>query len=320
MEAGARRGRMTETAVLVLAHGTPDRLEELGPFVERIRGGRPLGAGVIEEIQERYRKIGGRSPLTDITMAQARGLQDALGGPAKGYRCFVGMKHWHPTIREAALQIAAAGLTRWIVAILAPHTSRLSTGGYREKVEEAAAGLDVPPRIRFVPSWHRHPLFLEAWAGNVRGALSGFPEEERASIPIVITAHSLPERIREWDDPYPREVRETAEGLMGLVGHRPWRIAYQSRGMTGEAWLGPEVEEVLEDLGREGAPGVVIAPVGFVADHVEVLYDIDIDLRGKARGMGIRLERAPSLNDDPRFVRALAAVVLETAASLEDDG
>ena len=308
-----------ETAVLLLAHGTPDRIEEMKPFLDRIRGGRPVRPEVLAEVQRRYARIGGRSPLTDITRAQARALEEALGGPSGGFRTFVGMKHWQPTILEAAEEIHKAGLQRWIVVTMAPQHSRLSTDTYREQVEKAASALERRPEIRHVPSWHCHPGLLEVISSRVREALDRFPEDERSDVPVLLTAHSLPARILEWNDPYPGEFKETAEGVMALLGKRPWRIAYQSQGMTPEPWLGPTVEEVLQEMQGDGVRGVVIAPVGFVADHVEVLYDIDVQFKESAAKMGIRLERAGSLNDDPRFIEALASVVRDAADSLEKE-
>lgn len=308
------------TAVLLLAYGTPDRLEDLKPFLERVRGGRPVSPELLEEVRGRYERIGGRSPLTDITRAQARALEEALGGAGGGFETFVGMRHWRPTIGETADEIHRRGIRDWIAVVMAPHESRLSTGAYRDRLEEEGGRLDPAPRILHVPSWHRHPLYLEAIAAKVREAIERFPERERDGIPVVLTAHSLPERIREWDDPYERQFRETAEGVMAIVGDRPWRTAYQSGGKTGEPWLGPDVGQVIDEIGREGVRGVVIAPVGFVADHIEVLYDLDIECRDRARDLGMRVERCASLNDDPTFIRALEAVVREAAGGAGSGG
>lgn len=304
-----------EIAVLLLAYGGPDSLEEVEPFVRSVRGGRPLPSRALERVKERYRRIGGRSPILERTRDQARALEEALGGPAGGFRAFVGMKNGSPTIPMAAQEIHRAGLERWIVVILAPHESRLSTGTYRERVEEAATSLDPRPRVDHVPGWHGDPTFLECLAARVREGVARFPEGEREGIGIVFTAHSLPERIREWNDPYPDQVRETAEGVMDRVGARPWRIAYQSQGQSSEPWLGPDLEETLEALRTDGVRGVLVAPIGFVVDHLEILYDIDIEARDLARGKGIRLERTESLNDDPGFIQALAGVVRRTAAT-----
>ncbi|MCZ6688821.1 MAG: ferrochelatase [Planctomycetota bacterium] len=303
-------------AVLLLAHGSPDRLEQMEEFLRRVRRGKPLRPEVLQEVTERYRRIGGRSPLLDITRDQAVGLQKALGDE---YRTFVGMKYWHPLIPDTAREIHAEGLRTWISVVMAPQYSRMSTGVYHEMLEEAAATLDPPPRVCAVPDWHRLKGFLGPVAARVQEAIDRFPEEERERVAVILTAHSLPEKVREWNDPYPGQFQETAEGVMALVGERPWRMAYQSQGMTHDPWLGPGVNEVLEEMDADGVRGVVVSPIGFVADHVEVLYDIDVEHKEFAEEKGMRLERSDSLNADPAFLQALADVVKETVAKLDPE-
>ena len=305
-------GRET-IGVLLMAYGSPETLDEVEAYYTQIRGGRKPSPKAVETLKARYRRIGGRSPLRQITCAQARQLERILNDDADGvqYRVYVGMRHWRPYIHEVIAQMAADGIERAVGLALAPHYSRLSVGAYIKAAEEALR--EHPLHIRFVESWHLQPLLIDAWAARVCRGLERFSPEERERLIVVFTAHSLPERILQWDDPYPRQLRETCGAVAERVGLGPkeWCLAYQSAGHTLEPWLGPDVLDVLEELAAQGTRAVLVCPIGFVADHLEVLYDIDVECRKKARQLGLHLERVDSLNDDPQFIRALAAVVKE---------
>lgn len=300
--------------VLLMAYGSPETLDDVEAYLTYIRGGRKPRPEAVEELKERYRRIGGRSPLYEITLAQARALERHLNNhldEGEGYRVYVGMKHWRPFIREAIERMAQDGIQKAVGIALAPHYSRMSVGAYMEAAQSALEG--HPMEMRFVESWHLQPSFLEAWAVRVRDGLQRFDVKERGGIVVVFTAHSLPERILEWGDPYPKQLLETAEAVarrVGLPGTR-WRFAYQSASPTGEPWLGPDVLDVLDELAGQGVKSVLVCPIGFVADHLEVLYDIDVECRERAEGLGLHLERTESLNDDPLLVQALAEIVKE---------
>ena len=300
--------------VLLMAYGSPSRPEEVAPYYTHIRGGRPPSAELLEELQGRYAAIGGRSPLPEITERQASALERRLNAGGGSWRVYVGMRHWQPWIADAVRQMADDGIRRAVGLALAPHDSRMSAGAYIEAAERALEALEPErrPSVRYVRSWATHPLLADALARRLQAVLETVGGE-----PVVLfTAHSLPERILSWDDPYPREVEATCRAIVERVGLEPgrWRIAYQSQGRTAEPWLGPTLESALQECAQSGARHVVVCPVGFVADHLEVLYDIDIEARALADTLGLRLERTPSLNDAPDFIEALADIVMAAAA------
>ncbi len=298
-----------EIAVLLMAYGGPASLDEVEPFVRDVRGGRALPPPVLEAIRERYRKIGGQSPLLELTQAQARALERELTAQGIPNRTFVGMRHWHPYIREAVGEIRSAGLSRVIALCMAPQYSVMSVGAYFKQYRAVVEEFDLGWNTIYVKSWHQHPRLLEAFASQAREALSRFDESIRSEISIIFTAHSLPEEILEQNDPYHDQMKETASGVARLLDHPRWIFAYQSQGYGQKKWLGPPVEEVLRDLSSQGAKNVLVVPIGFVSDHVEVLYDVDIAFRELAASLGMRLERSRSLNDDPVFIHAMAAIV-----------
>ena len=295
--------------VLLLAHGGPDSLDDVAPFLANIRGGRPTPPQLVEEVRERYRLIGGRSPLLEISRRQAAALQRELNAAGERYRVYLGMRNWRPFIRETMEQVQRDGVSSLLAFCLAPQNSRKSVGLYFQHVRDAQQNLGWEIPTAFVESWHLEPLLIEAFAEKLHDALASFPEAREIPPAILFTAHSLPERILEEGDPYDREVRETAAAVARRCGIADWRFAYQSQGATGEKWLGPTVESVLEDFAAAGVCRVLLAPIGFVADHVEILYDIDILFQQFAAQRGIVLRRSGSLNDNPTFVRALAALV-----------
>ena len=292
-------------AVLLLAYGGPGSLDDVEPYLQDVRGGRPTAPELVAEIKGRYARIGGRSPILERTEAQAQALGRALG-PA--WPVYVGMRHWHPFIAETVERMVACGQRRVVAIVLAPHYSALSVGAYEKKLLEAARGrLD----LALVRSWGDHPQFLEAVAERVRQALQRFPAP--GAVQVLFTAHSLPERILAAGDPYADELQASAAQVARLAGVGEWRFAYQSAGATPEPWLGPEAGAVMTELAAT-RKNFLIVPIGFVSDHVEVLYDVDVAYRGLAERLGVRLERTDSLNDDPLLVAALADLARRTAA------
>ncbi len=292
-----------------MAYGGPDSLEEVEPYLLDVRGHRPTPPEIVEEVRARYAAVGGRSPIRERTEAQARALEVALNRDGNRLLVAVGMRHWKPTIGEALGRLAASGVGRAVGLVLAPHYSRMSVELYFEKVEEARVPIEVAP----IREWHRLPGFLEAVADRIRSALGRFPAERRGDVPVLFTAHSLPERILEWDDPYPAQLRASVEAILERLGPRPHRFAYQSMGKRPEPWLGPEVGEVLEGLAREGHRDALVAPIGFTSEHLEVLYDVDIELRRRAASLGVRLERIEMANEHPAMIEGLAGLVRATA-------
>jgi len=295
-----------QIAVLVMAYGGPGNIDEVEPYLMDVRGGRPTKPQLVEEIRARYARIGGRSPILEHTRAQAAGIGRALG---ERFRVYVGMRHWHPYIQEAVEAIVLAGQRRVVGVAMAPHYSNMSVGAYEKKLLQATDGRLETSLIR---SWWSHPRFLDAVADRVTQALQRFPQA--ASVPVIFTAHSLPERILASADPYPEEIRRSAEEVARRARLRNWRLAYQSAGATQEPWLGPDAEAVITELAESGSESVLLVPIGFVCDHVEILYDIDVEYQALARRLGLQLERTASLNDDAGLVAAVADVV-RTAAT-----
>ena len=296
----------TTSAVLLMAYGTPDTLDDVGPYFTHIRGGRTPSPEAIAHLRERYERVGGSTPLLAITQQLRAGMEGALAA-AEPMRVYVGMKHWHPYIGETMRQMAADGIERVTCVALAPHFSRLSVGAYRKAVESAQEELSNPFDVRFVDSWHRQPEFLAMMAGLVEEGLRLFPAGARV-LP-VFTAHSLPVRIREWRDPYEIELLTSSALVADRLSLGDWRFAWQSAGGTSEPWLGPDILEYLETLAGQGVQNVLQIPIGFVSDHLEVLYDIDIEAKARAAELGIRLERTRLPNASPELIRTLTAVV-----------
>ncbi len=294
-------------AVLLMAYGGPASLDEVEPYLADVRGGRPTAPAFAEEIKQRYVLIGGRSPIREFTEAQAAGVQRALG---ERFTVYVGMRHWHPYIRDVVARMVADGHRRVVGIVLAPHYSALSVGAYEKQLLDAAAGRLEPALVR---SWGDHPKFLDAVAGRVAAALQRFPSPR--AVQVLFTAHSLPERILATGDPYPAELEASAAAVARRAGLASWHFAFQSAGATPEPWLGPEAGAVMRQLVGQGHRAFLIVPIGFVCDHVEVLYDVDIVYRALAQELGVHLERTTSLNDDPLFVGALAEIAHDTAVA-----
>jgi ferrochelatase len=300
-----------------MAMGGPDSLENVEPFLLDVRGGRPTPPELVEEIRQRYRATGGRSPAVGITRAVAAKLERRLNESGVGrYRVYVGLRHWHPFIKDTYAELLHDEPEQVIGLCMAPQQSSLSTGAYRKKVEEARSALHSECPVSYVGSWNRHPKLISAIVDNIRQALLKFPTEVRPQTPVLFTAHSLPERIVAMNDPYPEEVQGTVEAVTARLDGQPTRFAYQSQGRSGEQWLGPTVESAIEDLSRAGHRSVLVAPIGFLCDHVETLYDIDIELKRLAAGLGMQLERMAMLNDSSALIETLIDVLAAHESSL----
>jgi protoporphyrin/coproporphyrin ferrochelatase len=299
-----------DIGVLVMSYGTARDLDDVLAYYTHIRHGRPPSPEALAGLKARYAAIGGRSPLAKITEAQVRGLERELNR-SKGarFRAFNGQKHQVPYIEDAVEEMAREGLARAVGIVLAPHYSRLSVGEYVGRAKESAGSFSI--EMSFVRSYHVHPGFVRFVAGGLEEARDELPPDVRDDAWVVFSAHSLPARILSEGDPYLEQLRETAQTVGAALGLDRFRIAWQSAGRTEEEWLGPDVSDVLRELAAAGARAVVSCPVGFVSDHLEVLYDIDIEAQAAARESGLALVRTRSPNDDPEFLRVLATVIRE---------
>jgi ferrochelatase len=301
-------------AVILLAYGGPESLDDIPAYLSDIRGGRPTSQELIDDISDRYRQIGGRSPLLAITNEVAHKVAAEIGLPV-----YVGMRHWAPYINDVVAQMAAGGIEQVVAICMAPHYSTLSIGKYREKLDQAVSQFRAlsgrEMGVSFVESWHTQPAYLEGIAGYVRQTLQRWPAAEQGQVKVVFTAHSLPSFILERGDPYDSQLRETA-GLLAEMLELPaerWTFSYQSAAQTGMPWLGPQIEQLVPELAAAGENNLLIAPIGFISDHVEILYDIDIQAQQVARELGVRLERPSALNDDPLFIGMLCEKINQAA-------
>jgi protoporphyrin/coproporphyrin ferrochelatase len=291
-----------KNAVLLLAHGSPDSVEQVPDFLLRVTGGRPLPQPVVEEVKHRYGLIG-RSPLTELTLKQAELLASELGMPV-----YVGMRNWKPFIADAVRALVSDGIEHAVAICLAPQNSRTSVGLYRS---DLVGNQGTAFAVDFVESWHDHPLLIRAFAERLRAGLDRARREAGTQqIPIIFTAHSVPERTIADGDPYESQAKETASLVAreAALASEDWTFAFQSQGMSGGAWLGPRVEDTILGLKEKGHHDVFVQPIGFLCDHVEVLYDIDIGFKQFAETRDMRLWRAESLNDSSLLVAALADV------------
>ena len=291
-----------KNAVLLLAHGSPDSVEEVPDFLLRVTGGRPLPQPVVDEVKHRYGLIG-RSPLTELTLKQAELLARELGMPV-----YVGMRNWKPFIPDAVRALVSDGIEHAVAICLAPQNSRTSVGLYRS---DLASNQGPTFAVDFVESWHDHPLLIRAFAERLRAGLDRARRQaQMQQIPIIFTAHSVPERTIADGDPYESQAKETASLVAreAALASEDWTFAFQSQGMSGGAWLGPRVEDTILGLKEKGHHDVFVQPIGFLCDHVEVLYDIDIGFKQFAETRDMRLWRAESLNDSSLLVAALADV------------
>jgi protoporphyrin/coproporphyrin ferrochelatase len=305
---------MGGTAVLLIAHGSPERVEDIPEFLQNISRGRPMPEAVVREVQHRYSLIGS-SPLTRITRQQGGAVAEELGMPV-----YIGMRNWHPFIADTLRQMKSDNVGRVLAVCMAPHNSRTSVGLYKEVL----FGEGAPFAIDFVEEWHDHPLLIEAFAERLRDGWTKACERHGSRLPVLFTAHSVPKRTITEGDPYEAQTRETAALVAGQVAEiGEWSFAFQSQGMSGGEWLGPTVEDTIAGLREAGQTGVFVQPIGFVCDHVEILFDIDILFQQFAADRGMKLYRAESLNDSPLFAKAIAALVhtrLAALAACEETG
>jgi protoporphyrin/coproporphyrin ferrochelatase len=289
-------------AVLLLAHGSPDSVDEVPEFLLQVSGGRPLPPQAIDEVKHRYGLIG-RSPLTELTIEQGARLERELGLPV-----YVAMRNWKPFIAGVMDTMSRDHVSEAVVICLAPHNSRTSVGLYRAALSRNG---QPPFAIDFVECWHDHPRLVQAFSAKLVAGWQNACREAAAEVPVIFTAHSVPLRTITEGDPYETQAKETAT-LVAREASLPaslWSFAFQSQGMAGGAWLGPTVEDTILEFERAGHRGIFIQPIGFLCDHVEVLYDIDIAFRQFAEQRGMRLWRAESLNDSPWLTKALAEIV-----------
>lgn len=314
-----------QQAVLLMAYGGPDSLADIEAYLLDIRGGRPTSPELLAEITARYAQIGGRSPLLQITCAQAGALERELNAlapsanGAPGYKVYVGMRHWKPYIRESLAQMATDGLLQGVAACMSPHASRMSSGAYLQRMQEAQAAMPNPPRLDFIESWHDQPFLIQSLAQKVRAAVQQFSETARPDIHYLFTAHSLPAVLKEQGDPYESQLLATARQLAEALSlsASQWSFAYQSAGAAAGQWLGPAIEDVLPELAAAGKRSILVAPVGFMADHVEILFDLDIEAQQIAQGLGMRLVRSQSLNDTASFISGLAEFIYRRAENAQ---
>jgi ferrochelatase len=298
---------MTRDAVLLMAYGSPDNLDQVEAYYTDIRRGSPPPPHLLEELKDRYRAIGGGSPLSRIVGEQRAAVEAELAARGTPMPVYAAMRHIAPRIGDVVRQMAADGVERFAAIALAPQKSS-NAAGYRRAVDGGLAGLDNPPEVRFVESWHDAPRFIEALAVTTRELLGRFPDPD--AVTLMFTAHSLPARVVAEGDPYPEELARTAALVAEAIGREDSAFAFQSAGRTDEPWLGPDILAEIRRLASEGVTELAIRPVGFVADHLEVLYDLDIEAKGVAGEVGIHLERARSMNTDPVFIAGLADVAL----------
>ncbi len=297
-------------SVLLVAFGGPTARHEIRPFLEIVTRGRGIPAGRLEEVAHHYEQMpGGRSPLAELTFAQARGLEQALAQTGPALPVFVGMRNWHPFLHETLAEMAGKGARRTLGIILSPLRTEASWERYMQDVAEARARVARAPEVGFAPAWFEYPRFVAAVADRTRAALGEIPEDARASTPLVFTAHSVPVAMAEAS-PYVSDLTAAARAVARRLGHARWSVAYQSRsGSPRESWLEPDVTSVLRRLAADGERHAVVVPMGFVCDHVEVLYDLDVEARRVAAAAGLSLHRAATVNDHPEFIAMLAELV-----------
>jgi protoporphyrin/coproporphyrin ferrochelatase len=302
--------------VLVMAYGGPDSLDEIPGYLADIRSGRPTPARIVEEITHNYQQIGGKSPLLEITRRQVEAVQTRLD-PAT-FKLYLGMRHWSPWIEDTVRDMLDDGITHAISLVLAPHYSKMSIAKYQAKI---AAGLEMQRgqlQLAHIESYHDDPGLVQALAERVDAGMRCWPEAERQAVHVIFSAHSLPVRILKTGDPYDEQLQQTARLVAERAGLEDgqWSWSYQSAGRSPEPWLGPQLPEHLHALAEKGIRNVISLPVGFVSDHVEILYDIDIQAQEVARELGMRLERPPALNEDPLFIDTLAGLIREKAVEM----
>jgi ferrochelatase len=293
--------------VFVMSYGTPESLDQVEAYYTHIRRGNAPSPEQLKDLTDRYEAIGGMFPLRENTLKQIKALEKKLNESYPGYEfvCYQGLKHAHPLIEDGVESMAQDGITEAVGVVLAPHYSIMSVGGYIKRAKDTADILGV--KMSFVHSYHLHPKLIEALSLRIDEALNKFSEVEKKQVRVIYTAHSLPDRILEMNDPYPEQLLETSKAISEKTGVSNWQFAWQSAGQTATPWLGPDILDVLKTINQEEQlEQVLICPVGFVSDHLEVLYDVDIECQAVAKELGMHLERTASLNTDPKYMEVLA--------------
>ena len=299
----------TPIGILIMAYGGPNSLDELAGYLADIRNGRVTTPEVLEEITHNYAQIGGRSPLMNYTQAQIAAL--ATHFDPNQVRFYLGMRHWSPWVEEVVGRMIGDGITKAVSMVLAPHYSGMSIAKYQYKIAEGLNMYHGEIDFRHIMNYHTARGYIEALARRVQEGLARWPEEEQHTVHVVFSAHSLPVRIIREGDPYADQLQESAELIAQAANLPPerWSWSYQSAGRSPEPWLGPQIEEYIPVLAKQGIHNIISIPIGFVCDHVEILYDIDIKAQAVARELGVRLERPAALNDDPQFIATLAELI-----------
>jgi ferrochelatase len=308
-------------AVLLIAFGGPTCREEIRPFLARVTQGIPVPSERLEEVAHHYEAVGGKSPLNEITIRQAAALQQTLNHGHNRLPVYVGMRNSKPFFTETLGQLRTDGITRALGFILSSHRSEASWERYQKNIADARAELGgVAPEIDYCEGWHDHPLFIQCWAELIADAFAKIAPERRNSTPLIFTAHSLPMAMAARS-PYVEQLQVTAELIAGRLECRDWSLAYQSRsGRPSDPWLEPDIGQTIRELATRSVKAVIVAPIGFVCDHVEVLYDLDIETKKLAADFGMNFIRASCPNDHPTFIRMMASVVEERIKKVEDRG
>jgi protoporphyrin/coproporphyrin ferrochelatase len=308
-------------AVLLIGFGGPSSPEEIRPFLARVTHGIPIPPERLEEVAQHYEAVGGKSPLNEITFRQAGALRAALAAANLQIPVYVGFRNTKPFFVDTLKQMSADGVRQALGFILAAHQSEASWERYQKNIADAGAQLgDDAPRVDYCAGWHDHPLFIQSWAERIEAVMIQLPGERRHCTPIVFSAHSLPTAMTA-KSPYEAQLQETARLIAGHLGRPNWSLAYQSRsGRPGDPWLEPDIAKAIRQLASDGHPAIIVAPIGFVSDHVEILYDLDIEARKIAEDLGVRFYRVSCPNDHPTFMRMVADVIERKLKGTEDRG
>lgn len=301
-------------AVLLLGFGGPDSIEAIEPFLTNLMRGRKPSASQLKKVSERYKLIGGKSPLLEITKEQTKKLEARLNKDKDKYKVYIGMRYWHPYISEAVKIITEEGIGNIVALSLSPFSSQITTTAYLNTLNTAIS-LAERLEFTFIDRWYSHPVFIDALVEKIREGLRCFSAEEESKAVLIFSAHSLPKEYVAAGDSYVEEIEQTISLIMERLGERSWHLGYQSKGEGRGEWLEPGVEDLLSQLAQEGEEKVLLVPIGFAADHIETLYDIDISLRKRAEELGLTFHRAPSLNASPNFIEALACLIEERLES-----
>ena len=301
----------TPIGVLLLAFGGPTDLDEVEPFLKNLLGKSKIPSRQLEIIKSRYQQIGGGSPLLSITIRQAVALEERLKDSGQNFRVYAAMRYWYPSIEEVLKKMHGDGICRAVALSLTPHSSYITTNSYVKELKRVASLLNHNVHILTVEDWYGHPLFLEAHREKIEEGIKHFPEEQRADLPVVFSAHSLPQKLAFNGSSYQQKIEFTIKGIVERTGPLFWQLAFQSRGRGGDKWLEPDIEDTINDLSRKGHKRVMVSPISFVSDHLETLYDLDISLNDFAGARNMSYYRSSCLNYSPTFIQALARLVLE---------